>query len=268
MSDALDWNAKTIVEFRANEGRVGGNFEGAPLVLVHHRGRKSGREHVSPMMYLPHETEPDIIYVFATKGGAPTNPDWYYNLTAAGDGSVERGTETYKVTVRELTGAERDRVYAEQARRFPGFAEYARQTAGVRTIPVLELTQGVTDGRRVVGIIGSGHRSAGRWLARRSGPIAQSSIANSRGPESLQSVVDTLGAGITAGTAQKTPRSSDCRAGSVGQCRRRGGRAVLVGPDRHRRNQRRADSESRAGAARRDDVAARSLPNGFPEPVS
>ena len=91
------------------------------------------------MMYLPDETEPDIIYVFATKAGAPINPDWYQNLTAAGDASVERGTETYKVAVRELTGAERDRIYAEQARRYPGFAEYERQTAGIRTIPVLEL---------------------------------------------------------------------------------------------------------------------------------
>src|SRR5205823_13940225 len=100
MSEALDWNAKTIAEFRANEGRVGGNFEGAPLVVVHHRGRNSGREYVNPMMYLPHDSEPDIIYVFASKGGAPTNPDWYRNLTAAGGGSVERGTETYKVTVR------------------------------------------------------------------------------------------------------------------------------------------------------------------------
>ena len=74
MSEPLDWNAKTIAEFRANQGRVGGNFEGAPMVLVHHRGRKSGREYVTPMMYLPHETEPDSIYVFATKAGAPTNP--------------------------------------------------------------------------------------------------------------------------------------------------------------------------------------------------
>ena len=105
MNSPLDWNAKTIAEFRANQGRVGGVFEGAPLVLAHHRGRKSGREHVTPMMYLVHDTEPDIIYVFATKAGAPANPDWYYNLTAAGDGSVERGTETYKVTVRELAGA-------------------------------------------------------------------------------------------------------------------------------------------------------------------
>jgi deazaflavin-dependent oxidoreductase (nitroreductase family) len=141
VSDPNDWNAKTIAEFRANAGKVGGPFEGAPLVLVHHRGRKSGREFVTPLMYLPHATEQDVIYIFATRGGAPTNPDWYYNLTAAGDGSVERGTETYEVALRELRGAERDRVYDEQARDFPGFAEYARQTAGVRTIPVLELTR-------------------------------------------------------------------------------------------------------------------------------
>ena len=136
-----NWNDKTITEFRANGGRVGGTFEGAPVTLVHHRGRKSGREYVTPMMYLPDDTEPDTIYVFASKGGASTNPDWYYNLAAAGDGSIERGTQTYKVTVRELTGAERDRVYAEQARRYPGFAEYERQTAGIRTIPVLELSR-------------------------------------------------------------------------------------------------------------------------------
>jgi deazaflavin-dependent oxidoreductase (nitroreductase family) len=139
MSDPLDWNAKTIAEFRANEGRVGGNFEGAPMVLLHHRGRKSGREYVTPTMYLPHETRQDIIFVFATKAGAPANPDWYRNLAAVGDASVERGTETYQVTIRELAGAERDRIYAEQARRYPGFAEYEHQTAGIRTIPVLEL---------------------------------------------------------------------------------------------------------------------------------
>jgi len=139
MSDALDWNAQTIEEFRANEGRVGGTFEGAPMVLLHHRGRKSGREYVTPTMYLAHEAEPDVFYVFATKGGAPTDPDWYRNLIATGGCSVERGTEEYQVTLRELVGAERDRVYAEQARRYPGFADYERRTAGVRTIPVLEL---------------------------------------------------------------------------------------------------------------------------------
>ncbi len=136
-----DWNAKTIEEFRANEGKVGGTFEGAQLVLVHHRGRKSRQECVTPVMYLPDDSDPDVIFVFATRGGAPISPDWYYNLTAAGEGSIERGTETYDVTVRDLSGAERDRIYAEQARRYPGFAEYERQTAGVRTIPVLELTR-------------------------------------------------------------------------------------------------------------------------------
>ena len=139
MSEALDWNAKTVAEFRANGGRVGGPFEGAPMVLLHHRGRKSGREYVTPTMYLPHDTEPDIIYVFATKAGAPTDPDWYRNLAAAGVATIERGAETYRVTVHELTGAERDRIYAEQARRYPGFAQYERQTAGIRIIPVLEL---------------------------------------------------------------------------------------------------------------------------------
>jgi deazaflavin-dependent oxidoreductase (nitroreductase family) len=136
---AEDWNAKVVEEFRANEGRVGGSFEGAPMVLVHHRGRKSGRELVNPMMYLPDDADADVIYVFASKGGHPSNPDWYYNLTTAGEGSVERGVDTYPVTVRELTGDERDQIYDEQARRYPGFADYAKRTEGVRTIPVLEL---------------------------------------------------------------------------------------------------------------------------------
>ena len=134
-----EWNDKIIVEFRANEGRIGGQFDGAPIVLVHHCGRKSGRELVNPMMYLPDESDDDRIFVFASKAGAPTNPDWYYNLVAAGEGNVERGTETYAVSVHEVKGAERDRIYQEQATRYPGFAEYAEKTAGVRTIPVLEL---------------------------------------------------------------------------------------------------------------------------------
>jgi deazaflavin-dependent oxidoreductase (nitroreductase family) len=139
MPDANDWNQRTITEFRANGGRVGGTFEGAPLVLVHHQGRKSGREYVTPTMYLPDDADDATIYVFATKAGAPSNPDWYYNLTAIGAGTVERGAETYPVTVRELRGDERDRIYDEQAHRYPGFAEYKQRTAGIRTIPVLEL---------------------------------------------------------------------------------------------------------------------------------
>ena len=140
MSNPNNWNEKVIADFRANDGRVGGPFEGAPMVLVHHRGRRSGHEYVNPMMYLASERGDGSIYVFASKGGAPTNPDWYYNLTAAGAGTVELGTGTFPVSVRELHGEEHDRIYAEQARRYPGFAEYAEKTAGVRTIPVLELT--------------------------------------------------------------------------------------------------------------------------------
>ncbi|GAA1598685.1 MULTISPECIES: nitroreductase family deazaflavin-dependent oxidoreductase [Kribbella] len=136
-----DWNQQTIDEFRANEGRVGGPFEGAPLLLLHHHGRKSGKEYVAPMMYLADETDPKTVYVFASKAGAPTNPDWYTNLTAAGTASVEVGTETHDVTVHEVKGADRDRIYAEQARRYPGFAEYEVKTAGIRTIPVLALTR-------------------------------------------------------------------------------------------------------------------------------
>jgi deazaflavin-dependent oxidoreductase (nitroreductase family) len=139
MPEVNDWNQKIVAEFRANEGRVGGNFEGAPIALIHSRGRKSGREYVNPIVYLPDDGDADTIYVFASKGGAPVSPDWYFNLTEAGEATIERGADRYAVKVRELTGDERDRVYAEQARRFPGFADYERKTEGVRTIPVLAL---------------------------------------------------------------------------------------------------------------------------------
>ena len=141
MADDNDWNARVIAEFRANGGKVGGNFEGAPVVLMHHVGRKSGKESVNPVMYLPDEADPTTIYVFASKGGAPTHPDWYWNMTEAGSAVVEVGTETYTVSVREVTGEERDTVYAEQASRYPGFGEYAVKTEGIRTIPVLALTR-------------------------------------------------------------------------------------------------------------------------------
>ncbi|WP_280382252.1 nitroreductase/quinone reductase family protein [Nocardia wallacei] len=139
MSSSNDWNSGIIEEFRTNAGKVGGPFEGAPMALLHHRGRKSGREFVTPMMYLPADQDPGTVYVFASKAGAPTNPDWYYNLTASGKAEVEIGTAQYPVTVTEVTGDERDRIYAEQASRYPGFAGYAEKTAGIRTIPVLAL---------------------------------------------------------------------------------------------------------------------------------
>ena len=141
MPDANDWNQQVIAEFRANEGKVGGGFAGAPMVLVHHRGRKSGTEYVSPVVYLAKEGGGDSIYVFASKAGAPVNPDWYENLVAAGETTIELGAGSYPVTIRELRGEERDRVYAEQVSRMPGFGDYERKAAGIRTIPVLELTR-------------------------------------------------------------------------------------------------------------------------------
>jgi deazaflavin-dependent oxidoreductase (nitroreductase family) len=134
-----DWNQQIITEFRANEGRVGGPFENATMVLVHHAGRKSGKEYVTPLVYQPGEN--DSIYIFASAAGAPDDPQWYRNLTAAGQATVEVGTSTYPVSVTEISGAERDRVYAEQVKRMPGFGEYEEKTAGIRTIPVLQLTR-------------------------------------------------------------------------------------------------------------------------------
>jgi deazaflavin-dependent oxidoreductase (nitroreductase family) len=136
---AGEWNTQIIAEFRANDGKVGGPFAGAPVAILHHRGRKTGRDLLAPVMYLADAGDAGTIYVFASKAGAPTNPDWYYNLTAAGTSTVEVGPETYPVRVDELTGPERDRVFAEQARRYAGFAEYAEKTKGIRTIPVLAL---------------------------------------------------------------------------------------------------------------------------------
>jgi deazaflavin-dependent oxidoreductase (nitroreductase family) len=140
MPDANDWNQKIIAEFRANEGRVGAPFEGAPMVLLHYVGRKSGKEYVTPLVYLPGDD--DSIYIFASKGGAPVHPDWYANLIVAGKATVEVGTSTYPVTLTELSGDERDRVYAEQVKRMPGFGEYEQKTEGIRKIPVLRLTRG------------------------------------------------------------------------------------------------------------------------------
>jgi deazaflavin-dependent oxidoreductase (nitroreductase family) len=142
MPEATDWNQGIITEFRANQGRVGGPFAGAPMILVHHVGRASGKEYVSPLVYLPGEGGDDSIYIFASKGGAPTHPDWYRNVSAAGQITVEVGADTYQATVAEVTGGERDSIYAEQVKRMPGFGDYEKKAAGIRTIPVLRLTRG------------------------------------------------------------------------------------------------------------------------------
>jgi deazaflavin-dependent oxidoreductase (nitroreductase family) len=135
-----DWNQRVVEEFRANGGRVGGPFEGAPMVLVHHVGRNSGKEYVTPLVYLPSDAGDGAMYIFASKGGAPEHPDWYRNLIAAGKVTVEVGESTLLVAVSEVTGDERDRLFAEQVRRMPGFGEYEEKTRGIRTIPVVRLT--------------------------------------------------------------------------------------------------------------------------------
>jgi len=134
MSDREDWNSNIIEEFRANEGKVGGPFDGAPLLLLHTTGAHSGEERINPMMYL---ADGDRLVVFASKGGAPTNPDWYHNLVANPDLEIEVGTERRKVRARVAEGEEHDLLYAEQARRYPQFAKYQEGTD--RTIPVVIL---------------------------------------------------------------------------------------------------------------------------------
>jgi deazaflavin-dependent oxidoreductase (nitroreductase family) len=113
-----DFNTKTIDEFRANQGRVSGPFDGAPMVLVHHVGRRTGKARVNPMMYLAGDD--GVLYVFASAGGARTNPDWYLNLVAAGSAVVEVGSETYSVDVTEETGPDRDRDLCRTGKSPPG----------------------------------------------------------------------------------------------------------------------------------------------------
>jgi deazaflavin-dependent oxidoreductase (nitroreductase family) len=136
MTEPNDWNAKIIAEFRANQGRVGGPFEGAPLLLLTTTGRRSGQLRTSPMMYL---ADGDRWLVFASKAGADTDPDWYLNLLANPKVTVEVGTDTVDAVATPLRGEERDRYYAEQGRRYPGFAEYQEKTD--RVIPVVALTR-------------------------------------------------------------------------------------------------------------------------------
>lgn len=136
MGSMSDFNAQVIEEFRANHGKVGGNFEGAPLLLLHSIGAKSGQERVSPMMYLP---DGDRFLVFASKAGAPDNPDWYHNLKANPEATIEVGDETVEVRADELPRAERDQKYAEQAALYPGFADYEKKTD--RVIPVVALVR-------------------------------------------------------------------------------------------------------------------------------
>lgn len=131
---ADDWNSKLIEEFRANDGKVGGQFENAPLLLLHTTGAKSGKERVNPMMYLD---EGDHLAVFASKAGAPVNPDWFHNLVANPKVSAEVGAQTRSFVARVAEGAERDRIWQQWKTDWPGFADYETKTD--RQIPVVIL---------------------------------------------------------------------------------------------------------------------------------
>jgi deazaflavin-dependent oxidoreductase (nitroreductase family) len=129
-----DWNTGIIEEFRANGGKVGGQFEGAPLLLLHTTGAKTGHEHVTPVMYRP---VGGGYAVFASKAGAPNNPDWYHNLVANPSVRAEIGTQTLPLTARVAEGDEREQIWTAHKAANPGFADYEKKTS--RQIPVVLL---------------------------------------------------------------------------------------------------------------------------------
>lgn len=135
-----DFNQRVIEEFRANEGRVGGSYEGRTLLLLHHRGAKSGTGYINPLAY--QRLSDDSVAIFASKGGAPTNPDWFHNVVANPDVSVEIGTESFAARAHVATGEERETIWEKQKADWPGFADYEEKTKEIREIPVvvLELT--------------------------------------------------------------------------------------------------------------------------------
>ena len=134
MADIREFNQKLIEEFRANDGKVSGSFANAPLILITHTGAKTGTKRTSPLVFT---RDGERIVLIASKGGAPTHPHWYLNMVANPQVTVELPGETFEARVTEVTGAERDRLYAAQAEQMPNFAEYAAATD--RQIPVLVL---------------------------------------------------------------------------------------------------------------------------------
>ena len=138
MSDVNDWNATVIEEFRANGGKIGGNFEGAPLLLLHTTGAKSGLERVNPMMY--QDLGDGRIAVFASKAGADTHPDWFHNTTAHVEVTAEIGTATRSFRARTAADEEREPIWTKQKQDYPGFADYESKTDRVIPVVILEPT--------------------------------------------------------------------------------------------------------------------------------
>jgi deazaflavin-dependent oxidoreductase (nitroreductase family) len=135
MSDPMaEFNQKVIDEFRSTGGKVGGPFAGAPMIIVTHRGAKSGRPYTTPLVY---SKDGDRYVIIASKAGSPTNPAWYHNLLAHPEVTVEVGSEKFQARAVEVKGAERDRLFDAQAGLMPQFNEYKARTT--RVIPVLAL---------------------------------------------------------------------------------------------------------------------------------
>ncbi len=136
MSTRNNWNDTVIEEFRSNSGRVGGYFTGKTLLILHTTGAKSGQERINPVAYV---TDGDRLVIFASKGGAPTNPSWYHNLVACPLVTVEVGTEKFQVQAAVASEPERTRLYNKMVEMMPVFAEYQQKTS--RVIPVITLTR-------------------------------------------------------------------------------------------------------------------------------
>ncbi len=136
MPERDEWNRRIIEEFRANDGKVDGPFAGVPVLLLHHTGARTGTERVNPLAY---QAVGRDFAIFASKGGSPTNPDWYHNLRANPKTRIEVGNETVDVEARVAGGDERERIWAEQKERVPAFAGYEDKTKGTREIPVVVL---------------------------------------------------------------------------------------------------------------------------------
>jgi deazaflavin-dependent oxidoreductase (nitroreductase family) len=134
MSEMSDFNRKVIDEFRANEGKVGGPFEGAPVLLLTSTGAKSGEQRTTPVVYQP---DGDRMVIFASKAGAPENPAWFHNLRANPTATVEVGSDTVEVEAIVTDGDERERLFSKQKQLMPQFADYEQKTT--REIPVVAL---------------------------------------------------------------------------------------------------------------------------------
>ena len=135
MADPMaEFNKKVIEEFHANGGKVGGQFAGAPMIIITHKGAKSGTTYTSPLVY---SKDGDRYVIIASKAGAPKNPSWYHNLVAHPEVTVEIGAEKFKARAKEVKGEERDRLFAAQAKMMPQFNDYAKKTS--RKIPVMVL---------------------------------------------------------------------------------------------------------------------------------